>query len=175
MKKLLILVAVALPAVAQQTFDFKTLDKLGANAKGSTNISLDSNMLKMAGGLLGKDKDKDSVKAIVNNLKSVEIRSYEFDGPGKYSEADLEALRAYLKAQKWNKIVDVRDTGETSQVYLLPLPNNQLGGVAVISTEPAEVTVVFIDGVLNRDDLGKLSGNLGIPDITLNHGGKKEE
>jgi hypothetical protein len=37
------------------------------------------------------------------------------------------------------------------------------------------VTVVFISGVLNMSDLGKLSGNLGIPDIQLNNDGKKSD
>ncbi len=56
-----------------------------------------------------------------------------------------------------------------------PLPDNKLGGLAIITAEPKEVTVVFINGTLNMSDIPKLSGNLGIPDLRYEHGGKKSD
>ncbi|HEX4277351.1 MAG TPA: DUF4252 domain-containing protein [Bryobacteraceae bacterium] len=170
MNKVLILAAAAVTAFAQQGFDFKVLDKLGANATESTNITLDGNTLKLASAFLGDDKD---VKDVVKNLKGIYIRSFEFAKSGQYKEADLAPLRAYLKSPRWNKIVDVKETDETSEIYLLPLANGQLGGLAIISAEPKELTVVFIEGVLNMDDIGKLSGNMGIPEINLPKDEKK--
>jgi hypothetical protein len=174
MKTALFILAAAIAALAQQqNFDFKTLDKLGANAKTSSNITLDGDTLKLASGFLGDGKD--SIRSFVNNLKAIYVRSYEYAKPGQYDEADLAPLRAYVKALGWNKIVDVKETNETSEIYIQALPNNQLGGLAVISTEPKEVSVVFIHGVMNMSDIGKLSGNFGIPDMTITHGGKKAE
>jgi hypothetical protein len=163
-----ILCAAAMPAFAQQSFDFKSLDKLGANARESTNITLEGDVLKLATGVFD---DKSSLK----NLTGVYIRSFEFDKAGQYNEADLAPLRAYIKTLQWSKIVDVKEAGETNEIYLHPLPNNQLGGLAVISAEPKEVTVVFISGTMNMSDIGKLGGNLGIPEIRLEHGGKKSD
>jgi hypothetical protein len=162
MKKVLILLASSIPVFAQG-FDFKSLDKLGVNATESTNITLDSNSLKLASNFLGDDSD--SIKPLIKNLKGIYIRSFEFSKPGQYNEADLAPLRAYLKKAQWNKIVDVKEAKETSEIYLQPLPNNQLGGLAIIAAEPMEVTVVYISGVLNMSDIGKLSGNMGIPEI----------
>ena len=173
MKTTLILFAATFSAFAQQSFDFKLLDKLGANAKESTNITLDGNTLKMATNLIGDDDDKDL--SLVKNLKAIYVRSFEFAMPGQYDRADLAPLRAYVNAHQWSKIVDVNKAAETSEIYLQPLPNDQIGGLAVISAEPKKVTVVFVEGVLNKNDLGKLSGNMGIPNITLTHGGKKSE
>jgi len=172
MKTALILFA-AIPAFAQQNFDFKLLDKLGANSKESTNITLDGDTLKLAANFLGSDKD--SVKSVVKSLKGIYIRTWEFAKSGQYDPADLAPLRAYLKTPQWNKIIDVKETNETSEIYLQPLPNDQLGGLAIINAEPKEVDIVFIVGVLNSSDVGKLSGNLGIPDIRLEHGGKKSD
>ena len=169
MKKALILLMAAIPAVAQQSFDFKSLDKLGANAKESTNITLEGDTLKLATSLLGDEK------SFFKNLTGVYVRSFEFVKPGQYKEADLAPLRAYLKTLQWTKIVDAKDGGETSEIYLQALPNNRLGGLAIISAEPKEVAIVFISGVMNMSDIGKLSGTLGIPDITLDHGGKKSD
>ncbi len=165
MKTALLLIVFALAAPAQQNFDFSKLDKLGAKAKGSTNITLDGAMLKLAAGFLGDDSDKDSIQALVKNLKGIYIRSYEFEKPGLYSKADLAPLRAYVKSLQWSKIVDVKDEKETTEIYALALPNDRLGGLAIISAEPAEFTVVFINGTLNASDIDKLSGNLGIPNL----------
>jgi hypothetical protein len=167
MKTALILFA-AIPAFAQQNFDFKLLDKLGANATGSTNITLEGDTLKLATSFLGDDTGS------LKNLTGVYVRSYEFAKAGQYNEADLAPLRAYLKTLQWTKVVDVKETDETSEIYVHVLPNNRLGGLAIVSAEAKEVTVVFIAGALNMSDVGKLSG-LGIPDIGLEHGGKKSD
>ncbi|MGD1070967.1 MAG: DUF4252 domain-containing protein [Bryobacteraceae bacterium] len=166
MTKTPILFALALPLLAQQGFDLKTLDPLAANAKDKTEVTLDADMLKMAANFLGSDsKDSASIKSLVGNIKGIYVREYEYAKPGEYNETDLAALRAYLARPPWNKIVDSKEGKETSEVYMQPLPGNQLGGIAVISVEPKEVTVVFINGVLNVDDIAKLSGNMGVPDL----------
>lgn len=182
MKMLITLALLALPLAAQDGFDFKTLDKLGANSKNHTNVTLDSDMLKMAAGFLGGSKDGADIKALVDGLKGIYIRSFEFDKKGMYSPADLEPLRNYLKQGKWNKVVESKEDDEMSEVYLLPQPGGRLGGVAIISAEAKEVTVVYINGMLKPEDIAKLSGTMGIPDLSnlknLPKGapaGKKEE
>jgi hypothetical protein len=164
MKSALILMAAAIPALAQQNFDFKLLDKLGANAKSSTNITLDGTLLKLAANLVARSGDPD--KSIIRGLTGIYVRSYEFEKPGQYTEADLEPLRAYLRSGQWSKIVDVKEaTKEASEIYVQALPNDRLGGLVVISAESKEVSVVFISGTINASDVAKLSGNFGIPDL----------
>lgn len=163
--------------LAAQDFDFKTLDKLAAGAKSSTNVTLDSGMLKLASGFLGNDNDKDaaSIKSLVANLKGIYVRAYEFDKPGQYAEADIAPLRAMLKQPRWSAVVDVREDKEWTQVYLLQTANNKPGGVAVVSTEPTSLTVVYIDGEVNMSDLMKLSGSMGIPDLKGVTGGRSAD
>src|SRR5580704_2405613 len=100
MKMTWILIAAAMPALAQQNFDFKSLDKLGANASESTNISLEGDTLKLATSLFGGDTGP------LKNLTGVYVRSFEFAKSGQYNEADLAPIRAYLKTLQWSKIVD---------------------------------------------------------------------
>ena len=171
MKIAAILLAAAIPALSQQTFDFKSLEKLGAKAKDSTNISLEGDTLKMAAGLLGDDKDT----AFVKNLKAVHVHAYEFDKEGQYNPADLAPVRAYVKSLNWSKILDVKEDGEITEIYgQLPHNANETGGFAIIAVEPKEVTVIFISGTLKLADLAKLQ-SLGVPDMTVTHGGKKSE
>jgi hypothetical protein len=135
MKTALIPMAAAIPALAQQNFDFKLLDRLGANAKSSANITLDANMLKLAANILGNDGD--SIKSLVRGLTGVYVRSYEFEKPGQYAEADLEPLRAYLRSGQWSKIVDVKEASkETSEIYIQALPNDRVGGLSSSRRKP---------------------------------------
>lgn len=175
MKKILILLALAVPLLAQEGFDFKTLDKMGVNAKNKTNITLDSDMLKLASGFMGNDNGKDSIKPLIDSLKGIYIRSWEFAKEGQYNEADLEPFRAWLKQAKWNRIVESREDKESSEIYLLPAGSNRLGGVAILAAEAKEVTIVYISGDLKQEDIAKLSGNMGIPEIHMNQGTKKTD
>jgi hypothetical protein len=172
MKKVLVLCAAALPVLAQLSFDFKSLDKLGANAKESTSISLDGDMLKAAGGLVG---DQESVKPLLEKLKAVYVREFKFAKPGQYDEGYLAHFRTYMKSLQWSKIIDVKDEKESTEIYAQIPSKGQTGGFAIISAEPMEVSVVFISGPINMDDFGKLSARLGIPEMTLDHGRKKSD
>lgn len=171
MKLALLLCAAAVPALAQQTFDFKSLDKLGENAKETTNITLEGDTLKLANSFLGNDNP--SLQSIVKNLKGIYVRNFEYAQTGQYAAAGLAPVRAYVASLHWSKILDVKETSETTEIYIDAKPNNRLGGLALISAEPKEVTVIFISGDMDLNDVGKLSGNLGIPDMKLDHGGRK--
>jgi hypothetical protein len=169
MKTLLTLIALAAPLWAQPGFDFKSLDKFDALTTHKTKVTLDADMLKLAVNFLGGDNDKEdgSLKSLVGGLKGIYIRTYEFDKDGQYSPTDVEPLRNYLKQSQWVKIVESQEGKQLSEVYILPGPNNRFGGVAIVDTEPRELTVVYINGTLNASDLEKLQGNMGIPAFDL--------
>ena len=171
MRKVFLVLALTTPLMAQQGFDFKSLDKLDALATNKTKVTLDSDLLGLAAGFLGNaddgDKEGDSIRSLVKSLKGVYVRTYEFDKDGQYSPADVEPFRAYLKQQQWNKIVESQEGKELSEVYIQPLPNGKFGGVAIVDIEPRELTVVYISGVISMSDLQKLQGNMGIPGVDL--------
>jgi len=160
-------------AFAQEGFDFKTLDKLGAHAKESTNITLDGDTLKAAGNLLGDAKDPASSAA--KNVKSVYVRTFKFAEAGQYDAADLAPLRSYLDKQNFKKIVDSKSATESTEVRLQTRPNDRIGGLAIVSTKAMEVTVVFIAGDMSMNDLSSLSGSMGLPDIHIGHMDKKPQ
>lgn len=169
MKRVLLLAMCGLPLWAQGSFDFSLLDKVGANAQNKTSITLDRNMLKLASGFLGNDDQNQSVKGLVKDLKGIYIRTFEFDKPGQYNDADLEPFRAFLRQGKWNRIVESREKGESSEIFVQAAAGEQVNGIAVVAAAAKEVTVVYIDGPMNMSDLGSLSGNMGIPKIKLDH------
>jgi hypothetical protein len=167
-KRLSILFALTAPLFGQ-AFDFKSLDKFDSLASNKTKVTLDSSMLGLAAGLLGGagDKDTDSIASLVKGLKGIYVRNYEFDKDGQYSPADIEPFRAYLKQLQWNKIIESQEGKDLSEVYVQPAANGRFGGVAIVAIEPRELTVVYINGDLSLNDLQKLQGNVGIPDLDL--------
>ncbi|HZL57898.1 MAG TPA: hypothetical protein VFC21_12480, partial [Bryobacteraceae bacterium] len=97
MKKPFLLFAIILPLWGQG-FDFKSLDKFDTLTQHKTKVTLDGDLLKLAARFLGGDDDKEtaSIKSLVDNLKGIYIRSWEFDRDGQYTQADIEPLRVYL-------------------------------------------------------------------------------
>ena len=155
----------AAPALFAQDFDFKSLDKMGDKAKSKAAITLDGDMLKIIAGTPDKNqKDPQAVMTLASKLKNVYVRNWEFSKEGQYNEADLTPLRNYLKQPKWKPIIDEKDNGESTQVYFAT-ENNKMDGIAVISAEAQELTIVFIDGEINPTDLGMLGTLAGVPGL----------
>ncbi len=174
MKSVLLMIA-ATTVLGAQEFKFPAnLDRLAAKAKESVVVDLDSQQLQLAGKFLStKDAKEATAKKLVAGLKAIHVRTFEFDQPGQYTQADLESVRALLKAPEWTRIVNVRSGkgAETAEVYLRT-ENNQVAGLAVIAAEPRELAVVNIVGPIDPDQLSMLGGQFGIPKMELSHGGK---
>ncbi|HEY3940111.1 MAG TPA: DUF4252 domain-containing protein [Bryobacteraceae bacterium] len=152
------------------------LDKLAARATESVDVTLDSSMLQLASGFLSKDDpDEAQVKKLVEKLKGVYVRSFDFDKEGQYSMSDVEAIRSQLKSPKWSRIVGVKSLkGENTEVYL-GKNGDQIAGLVVIDAEPKELTIVHIDGPINPEELSRLGGHMGIPKIGKFKKSNKEE
>ena len=141
-------------------------EKLAERATESVDVTLDSSMLQLASGFLSKDDpDEMRVKKLVAKLKGVYVRSFEFDKEGKYSAAEVESLRGQLKGPGWSRVVAVKSSkGENSDVFLKK-NSEAITGLVVISAEPKELTIVYIDGPINPEELSQLGGHMGIPEI----------
>jgi hypothetical protein len=141
--------------------------RLAERASNSVDVTLDSSMLQFAGGFLSKeDGDEAQVKKLITKLKGVFVRSFEFDKDGQYSMADVEMVRAQLKGPEWNRIVSEKSTkkGENTEIFVKK-NGESIAGLFVITTEPRELTVVFIDGPINPQELSELGGHMGIPKL----------
>jgi hypothetical protein len=173
--KTLLLFTAATALLGAQEFKFPVnLDRLAAKAKESVVVTLDANLLQLAGKFLSsKDAKEADVKKLVEGLKGIYVRSFEFDQPGQYTQADVESVRSQLKTPEWSRIVEVREKqGDNAEVYVRT-ENNQITGLTVIAAEPREFTVVNIAGPINPEDLARLGGQFGIPRMELKRGEKK--
>jgi hypothetical protein len=150
--------------------DFKvppSIEHLSATAKETVEVTMDGPMLRWASKFLSaEDPDEARTAKMVSSLKSIYVRSYEFDHEGGYSHADIEELRSQMQRPDWNKIVGVRsqNNGENVDVFV-KLENDKMAGIVVISAEPRELTFVHIDGPIEIDQLADLGGQFGVPKL----------
>ncbi|HTT61904.1 MAG TPA: DUF4252 domain-containing protein [Bryobacteraceae bacterium] len=160
---LLLLLAGAVPA-QQVKWNY---EKLAARASNTVDVSLSGSLLQFATKFLSdSDKDEAKVKKLVGGLKGIYVKSFEFKTPGEYSAADVESFRTPLRSPDWERIVGVHSSedGETVDVYLRNEAKGGIGGLAIIATEPKEVTLVNIVGSIDLESLSDLGGHFGIPE-----------
>ena len=166
--KLAIIAIAAAPVWAAEDFKLPVnLEKLAEHATESVDVTLDQSMLSLAGGFLSKDDpDEAQVKKLIGKLKGIYVRSFEFDKEGQYSMSDVQAVRSQLKGPNWSRIVGVKNIkGENTEVYILK-NGDQIGGIVVLDAEPKQLTVVHIDGSISPEELSRLGGHMGIPELT---------
>jgi hypothetical protein len=166
--KIAIITCLALAQLGAQELKLPaSLDRLAAKASDVVDVTLDANLLQLASRFLSdKDADDAKVKKLISGLKGIYVKSFQFDKAGEYLDSDVESVRAQLRTPAWSRIVGVRSqkSGDNSEVYV-KTENGKIGGLAIVSTEPKELTIVSIEGSIDPDQLSELGGHFGIPKV----------
>ena len=149
-----------------------SLERLAPKAVETVNVEIDGFLINFASmALSDKDPDERTVKEIISGLKGVYVKSYEFKSEGQFTEGDLMLLRAQLSGPGWSRIVDIKsldDADDNAEVYVAT-DAGRVEGMAILSVEPKEVTVINIVGAIDIEKLKRLEGSLGIPRIHVVH------
>ncbi|HXC71781.1 MAG TPA: DUF4252 domain-containing protein [Pyrinomonadaceae bacterium] len=145
-----------------------SLDHLVAKASQTIDVNIDERLIRISAKFLSNDDpDEKRVKELVNGIKGIYVKSFEFANDGEYSPADVELVRAQLRGPGWTRLVGVTSKKDGNlEVYLL-LEGEKVGGMAVLHTDDRELTVVNIVGPVDLDKLAALDGHLGIPDLGI--------
>ena len=147
-----------------QQFKFN-LDHLQSKATDSVDLSLNADMLQFAGKFFdGKDPDEVKVKKLIGGIEGIYIKSFQFKNDGAYQPADLEKVRSQLKAPEWSRIVGVKSGGDSENIEVwVRNENGKVSGVAILASEPRQLTVANLVGNIDLDSLADLGGHFGLP------------
>jgi Domain of unknown function (DUF4252) len=160
------LIFLSTPLVAQQIKLPPALEKLSTVASDTVEITLDAAMLKFASGFMSNNKgDEAAAKKLLENLKGVYVRTFEFDHDNAYSPDVLNAIREQLGDPEWSRIVTVKEKGGEDVGVWLHRENEKTTGMVVMVTAPREITFVNLVGTITPEDLKTLGGQFGIPKI----------
>jgi hypothetical protein len=138
--------------------------ELAAKASDVTEVTMGKNMLEFAAKFLnGKDQDDAATRKLIEGLKGIYVREYDFDKEGEYSADDVQKLRAYFETSEWSPIVRERErkNSETTDV-MVKLVNGEPQGIFILEAAPKELTIVLILGPIHIEDLNKLQGQGGL-------------
>ena len=143
-----------------QQFKFN-LEHLAAKASDSVDVSLDSSLLQFAAKFFnGKDPDEAKVKKLLAGITGIYVKSFEFQHDGGYLPADLEKVRSQLKAPEWSRIIGVKSSGDNENIEIwVRNENGKVSGVAILASEPRQLTVANLVGNVDLDSLADLGGH----------------
>jgi hypothetical protein len=165
---LLLLLGSALTARAQgPRLRMDQLDFLANKASETVDVKLDERLMQTTARFFS-GKDDAEIKEVLKGIKGIYVKSFTFEKEGEYSQAELGSVISQLHGSTWSKILSVksRKDGENVEVYL-NMVGEQITGLAVLSIEPREFTVVNIVGPIDLDKLTKLAGQFGVPDLGI--------
>ena len=94
------------------------------------------------------------------------IKSFDFKNPGAWSPSDLDRVRNRLKAPEWSRIVGVKsgEDGENIEIWLRT-EKGKVSGVAILASEPRQLTVANLVGNIDLESVADLGGHFGLPKI----------
>jgi hypothetical protein len=165
---LLLVVSSAATARAQGAkLQIDQLDVLANKASETVDVKLDERLMQTTLRFFMK-KDDAEIKELIKGVKGIYVKSFTFEKEGQYSPADVESVTSQLRAGGWSKIVTVtsKKASENVGVYL-NMTGDVIGGLAVLSIEPREFTVVNIVGPIDLEKLTRLEGQFGVPDLGI--------
>ena len=144
------------------------LDALTNRASNTVDVKLDEHLMQTTAKLFsGKDDDAE-IKELLKNVKGIYVKSFSFEKENEYQPAEIDSVMSQLRGGGWSKIVGVtsKKDNENVEVYLMMVAD-QITGLAVISLNPKDVTIVNIVGPINLEKLSQLEGSFGVPDLDL--------
>lgn len=114
------------------------------------------------------DPESAEMNKVISGIKSISVRSYEFDSDFVYSKADVDAVRSQLSAPGWTQLAHVRDrkNSEDVDVYI-SMDADRANGFAIIASEPRKFTILNIVGAIDLDQVAKLGRHMDLPQISL--------
>lgn len=166
MIRFLVWLSLAPALIFGQALNLDSLDRLKSRAAENVTISMDASLLRLASKFLSDDDPEEAeIRKLVAGLKRIVIRSFEFQREGEYFDADVDAIRNQLRDPTWKKVIEVHSKNENENADVFVRQEaDRISAVALIMTEPKELTVIHIEGPIDIDGLAKLAGNFGIPE-----------
>jgi len=166
----LLLAATSVTVRAQSArLQIDQLDSLANKASETVDVKLDEHLMQLtAKFFVSKDPDDAEIRDLIKGVKGIYVKSFTFEKEGEYSPAEIDSVMSQLRGGAWSKIIGVtsKKDGDNVEVYL-NTAGEQINGLAVLSIEPKEFTVVNIVGPINLEKLVQLEGQFGVPYLNL--------
>ena len=144
-----------------------SLDHLAAKASQTVDVNIDERLMRIAAKFISDKGEEKEIKKLIEGLKGIYVKSFEFESDGQFAAADLESIRTQLRAPGWTRLVNVASKKEGDLEVYLMLTGELINGLAVLHSDARELTVVNIVGPVDLEKLAEMEGQLGVPDLGI--------
>ena len=152
---------------AEPELQLPNFSHLRAKAVESVDVTLDGFLLRLARQFARAEGESDEALALLEDIKSVRARSFDFASDDAYSRDDVDSVRKQLSAPGWSSLAQIHKREPQSDVgVFLNTDDGKVLGLAVVASEPRSFTIVNIVGNIDLDKLAKLEGQFGIPRVS---------
>jgi hypothetical protein len=164
---------IAAQAVAQTAqlgrIEMGHLDRFAETADKVISVDISEGLIKLAMAALNEKRsvNEAKIKEILEGLKGIYVKRFQFEREGGFSMADVESIRSQLNTPGWEKIANVRSKNEGNYDVVMMYEGSIVKGLAVLAAEPRALTVVNIVGTIDVAKFRDLQGSFGIPNLGL--------
>lgn len=152
--------------------DLSRIDKLASKASKTADVNLEGPMLQLAAQNMASKKhpgrDDLQTQQMLEHLKGIYVRAYNFNKPGEYSRSDLAGILRQLHSEGWTNIVEVKNKeqngGQKNVNISVMKEGGEVIGMAIVAAQPDKLVVVNIVGPIDfsqLSNLGELGGMMG--------------
>jgi len=167
--RILAVVGLAFPllaAAAEPTgrLDLPAFSHLQSKASEVVDITLGTWPLALASKFMeADDAQSREIKKVISGIKSIVVRSYEFDADHAYSKEDVDTVRAQLAAPGWTQLAQVRKQKKVQEVDVYAaLDDDRITGFAIIASEPRKFTILNVVGAIDFEQIAKLQRHVDL-------------
>jgi hypothetical protein len=174
----LLLTAVSAASAQDARLRFEKLNRLEERAQDVVEVNIDGKLLDLAKRVMVKVNDQDAKKIgqAISGLKGIYVRVFNFEKENEYNLADIDEIRAQLRAPGWEKLANVRSKKNNQKIDVFTMfTGNVMSGVAVVLSETKSVALINVIGPIDIDMLAEMSGKLNIPKIEIEKEAKLEK
>jgi hypothetical protein len=141
------------------------------HATQAVDLTIGSLALSLTGAFMDDHDEKSAaLKKTVQGLKSVHIRSYAFGSDFVYPQTEIDEMRRQLSAPEWTPVVQVHDRSKNENVDIyLAHDEHAAKGLAIIATNPRELTIINIVGAVELSQVNALRKMFSSRDAQVAH------
>lgn len=161
------------PAAAQDqnelagTPGYVDFDEVGQwfNAPANIEVNLRGALLDLIAN--SSDETEPEFSGLMRNLKAIQVRGFPMSGtnPDEIMRR-FDELSSRLQADGWERVVYIRDEGESINIYMKP-DGESIAGLTVMVADPSDQETVFVNivGSIRPEEIGEIGRGLEIESL----------
>ena len=114
--------------------------------------------------LISSSTEDSEFSQLMSGLQAIQARGYPMpSGTENEVMAHVQELSSQLESDGWERVVSIRDEGETLYIYAKP-DGDSIAGLTVMMADPSERETMFVNivGSIRPEEIGKIGRGLDI-------------